>query len=67
MTNTDRKVAVTVNGSGLEQVKQFSCLGTLKQDDATCDIEFKARQAMGMNTITKASKMSKNKSISNSR
>jgi len=27
------------------------------QDDATCDMEFKARLAMGMNAMTKTSKM----------
>jgi len=66
MTNTDCKVTVTVNGSALKRVKQFSYPGTLMHDDATCDMEFKARLAMGMmNTMTKASKMWKNKSISN--
>ena len=42
MTNTDCKVTVSVNGSVLEQVTQFSYLGTLMQDDVMCAMEFKS-------------------------
>jgi len=66
MTNTNSKVTVSVIGSVLEQMKQYSYLGTLMQDDASCSMEFKSRLAVGMNTMIKASKMCKKKSIINS-
>ena len=57
LTTADEQITVTVGGSVLEQVDTFCYLGSMIHNDARSVTEVKARLAMGMNVMTKLTKL----------